>query len=315
MSDPERSEDEIEKIIESNEVIEEDGRVDDLEAQGNEQDVADATKKEEVKVKKVRNPQPKLNVERLKGPRGIQTIEGIFEKVKFKGRGYEEHDLKTLLKGYQYWCHRLYPKFMFEDCIERIERLGTNKLLQTHIKKIRMDMLFLDDEEIVSNDEENEGGLEPEIDPFNVLISTESQQSVPDELSEEQLERIRLNKEQALRRRQQRNMTQTQSQLVGEASTSNMIQDEDILNTCVESLPDELESDSEFAIRDLSPATVEKSSEDSLIRNELCQANKDMQELSTSNVFQDVFPTSEQASSEDFSNKEIISEVENMDLD
>lgn len=179
------------------------------------------TQKEEPKVKRLRNPQPKLNVDRLKGPRGIQTVEGILKKIKFKGRGHEEGDLNSLMRGYEYWCHRLFPKFTFDDCLDKIERLGTKREIQTHIKKIRMDLLLSDDiNGTVPNDDENETeNPETQIpitqdDPFNALISLESEtpnvqdrnvtsQTQTSKLSEEQLERIRINRERAQRIRMQ----------------------------------------------------------------------------------------------------------------
>lgn len=78
----------------------------------------------------IKNPQPKLNAETLKGPRGIHTLPQVFEKVKFKGKGYEERDLNLLMKTYEYWCHRLFPKFSFDDCLARLEKLGTKKAVQ-----------------------------------------------------------------------------------------------------------------------------------------------------------------------------------------
>ncbi|KAJ8976863.1 hypothetical protein NQ317_014258 [Molorchus minor] len=52
-----------------------------------------------------------------------------------RGRGQEEHDLNLLMKTYEYWCHRLIPKFSFDDCITRLETLGSKRATQTHIKK------------------------------------------------------------------------------------------------------------------------------------------------------------------------------------
>lgn len=86
--------------------------------------------KKETKVKRVRNPQPKLDVERLRGPRGIRMLEKVFQDVKFKGRGNEEEDLTLLMKHYEYWCHRMFPKFPFDDCLEKMEKLGHKRYLQ-----------------------------------------------------------------------------------------------------------------------------------------------------------------------------------------
>ncbi|EDX05400.1 GD24149 [Drosophila simulans] len=48
----------------------------------------------EPKKRAVRNPRPRLTVETLRGPRGIQTIEDYFKDIKFKGKGYEKTDLE-----------------------------------------------------------------------------------------------------------------------------------------------------------------------------------------------------------------------------
>lgn len=78
----------------------------------------------------IRNPQPKLNLETLKGKKGLLTLQGYFEKGKFKGKGHEEEDLRTMMKTYEYWCHRLFPKFTFDDCLDHLEKLGTKKGVQ-----------------------------------------------------------------------------------------------------------------------------------------------------------------------------------------
>lgn len=105
------------------------------EPQGNPDDEAEeAPARTEQKPKRVvKNPQPKLNADTLKGPRGIHTLDKFFEKVKFKGKGYEEQDLNLLMKTYEYWCHRLFPKFSFDDCLARIEKLGTKKTVQVKL--------------------------------------------------------------------------------------------------------------------------------------------------------------------------------------
>lgn len=95
------------------------------------QENAESETRKEVKPKRVvKNPQPKLNEQTLKGPKGLAAIESYFERVKFKGRGYEEQDLNILLKTYEYWCHRLFPKFPFDSCIARLEKLGTKRATQ-----------------------------------------------------------------------------------------------------------------------------------------------------------------------------------------
>jgi len=95
-----------------------------------------------VKPKKVTtNPQPKLDADRLLGKRGIGTLEALFKDVKYKGKGYEREDLDLVLKKMEHWAHRLFPRFTFDESIERYERLGLKKPVQTYVKRMRMNML------------------------------------------------------------------------------------------------------------------------------------------------------------------------------
>ena len=64
-----------------------------------------------------------------------------FPKLKFRGKGHEvtfpffnnsfssklqASDLKYLLKQYELWANRVYPKYTFKDFIKRVERLGSS---------------------------------------------------------------------------------------------------------------------------------------------------------------------------------------------
>lgn len=121
----------------------------------------------------VRNPIPKLNTERLKGPKGIHTIEKYFEGFKFHGKGYEKLDLDRVMKRMEHWGHRLFPKLDFDDFLGKVEKLGTKKDLQVFIKKYRQDMLSADDNLTTPNDmdvEEDNEQDEP-VDEFDILIA------------------------------------------------------------------------------------------------------------------------------------------------
>lgn len=83
-----------------------------------------------IKPKRVMNPQPKLNAQLLAGPKGFTSISGYFKNIKYKGKGYEEEDLNTMMKIYEHWCHRLFPKYPFDDCLAKIEQLGNKKAVQ-----------------------------------------------------------------------------------------------------------------------------------------------------------------------------------------
>lgn len=122
----------------------------------------------------VRNPQPKLNTERLKGPKGIHTIEKYFEGFKFHGKGHEKADLDRVMKRIEHWAHRLFPKLDYDDFLGRLEALGTKKDLQVFIKKYRMDMITADEDTSIKDiidDEENEEADNAPIDEFDMLIT------------------------------------------------------------------------------------------------------------------------------------------------
>jgi len=203
------------------------------EDQDPDEDAEQEADKKEIKTKRVRNPQPKLDAERLKRPRGLTMLANVFEKVKFKGRGYEEQDLSMLMKNYEYWCHRLFPKLPFDDCLERIERLGSKKPVQTYLKKIRMDLLLEEDNTEPNIDEENnvdntESVENTERSDFDDLLPQRSQPSSNtqgDGLTDEQLERIRINRERAQRLRQQmiiRNREKAEMELMNKSLSNDL---------------------------------------------------------------------------------------------
>lgn len=121
----------------------------------------------------VRNPIPKLNTERLKGPKGIHTIEKHFEGIKFHGKGYEKKDLDRLMKRLEHWAHRLFPKLDFDDFLEKTEKLGSKKDLSVFITKYRNDMISSDYGEISQNNVSDNEPVESNspVDEFDLLIA------------------------------------------------------------------------------------------------------------------------------------------------
>ncbi|XP_042863795.1 TIMELESS-interacting protein-like [Penaeus japonicus] len=187
---------------------------------------------EPVKPKRViKNPQPKLDVHRLGGPRGIPVLQKSYKDVKWKGKGYEKEDLDVLLKRLEHWAHRLFPKLPFNDVLEQIEKQGFKKPVQVLIKKLRLDM-FTESEMNGENPEEDNvrRGIhdeepvieEPPVDIFDELLGQNgfptpqpttapaftSVPSAPTQstftLTEEQRERVERNKRLAAERRQAR---------------------------------------------------------------------------------------------------------------
>ena len=76
------------------------------------------------------------SIHRLISERGLPALRHVFEKAKFKGKGHEAEDLKTLIRHMEHWAHRLFPKLQFEDFIDRVEYLGNRKEVQTCLKRI-----------------------------------------------------------------------------------------------------------------------------------------------------------------------------------
>ncbi|XP_056235922.1 TIMELESS-interacting protein [Seriola aureovittata] len=180
------------------------------------------------KRKGVRRPQPKLDSQRLISERGLPALRTLFDNVHYKGKGHEAADLRLLMQKMENWAHRLYPKLQFEDFIDKVEKLGNKKEVQTCLKRIRLDMP-LTDEDFMGKD--GEEGTAPELqvfgdpDPFSGMSFSDDVQR-PDHstparatppapspaapsLTEEQRRRMELNRQRAMERRLARQQQQT----------------------------------------------------------------------------------------------------------
>lgn len=142
-----------------------------VKADGDE-DNADGQRVEPPKKKKVVRKMFVLNSERLKGRKGVHTIEKLYEGFKYKGKGHEKEDLDRVMKRLEYWAFRLFPKLDFDDILAKCEHLGHKKDLQVHLKRYRMGIITADDIMDTNNDiiEEEE---EKEDDP--AIMRTESE--------------------------------------------------------------------------------------------------------------------------------------------
>ncbi|XP_034089665.1 TIMELESS-interacting protein isoform X3 [Gymnodraco acuticeps] len=117
------------------------------------------------KRKGVKRPQPKLDSQRLLSERGLPALRTLFDNVRFKGKGKEAEDLRLLMQKMENWAHRLYPKMQFEDFIEKVEKLGNKKDVQTCLKRIRLDMPMIY-EDFMGGEEAPETDVFREPDPF-----------------------------------------------------------------------------------------------------------------------------------------------------
>ncbi|NXP82902.1 TIPIN protein, partial [Ramphastos sulfuratus] len=183
------------------------------EADGNQQsqtkDSAVATRKA------VKRQMPKLDAHRLISERGLPALRHMFDNVKFKGKGHEAEDLKTLIQHMEHWAHRLFPKLQFEDFIDRVETLGNKKEVQTCLKRIRLDLPILHEDFANKQDggEESNGLDAAAEDERTSSGNAEEFSFLPGTtLTEEQQERIKKNRQLALERRQAKLQSNSQSQ-------------------------------------------------------------------------------------------------------
>ncbi|XP_023020430.2 uncharacterized protein [Leptinotarsa decemlineata] len=243
-------------------------------------DDEDSSKKVVKPKRVIRNPQPKLNEQTLRTSKGLPALTNHFKRVKFKGRGHEAEDLNVLMKTYEYWCHRLFPKFPFDACIARLETLGTKRGTQVLMKKIRLGMEIADDDNKMVSDEEHEGeavateGFRDTFDNrFDQLLTgnRESERTSEPDTTEEQLERIRQNRLRAEALRKQRlektkSMSQNETNM-NNSSAGNVVSSADnILNIVNEDI--ESEKPEETEISSTSRSRVLSSDEEEIAHSE-----------------------------------------------
>ncbi|NXI49214.1 TIPIN protein, partial [Chloroceryle aenea] len=172
--------------------------------------------------KTVKRPMPKLDAQRLISERGLPALRHMFDNVKFKGKGHEAEDLKTLIRHMEHWAHRLFPKLQFEDFIDRVESLGNKKEVQTCLKRIRLDLPILHEDFAANEDGGGESnGLDTAAEDVHSSSGNAGELDLlsATTLTEEQQERMKKNRQLALERRQAKLQWNSQSQH-NELSTS-----------------------------------------------------------------------------------------------
>ncbi|NXO04193.1 TIPIN protein, partial [Rhinopomastus cyanomelas] len=166
--------------------------------------------------KAVKRHIPKLDAQRLISERGLPALRHLFDNVKFKGKGHEAEDLKTLIQHMEHWAHRLFPKLQFEDFIDKVESLGNKKEVQTCLKRIRLDLPIVHEDFAHNADGGGESkGLDPadeDVRPSSFGNVEEFASPPSTALTEEQQERIKKNRQLALERRQAKMQSSSQSQ-------------------------------------------------------------------------------------------------------
>uniref|UniRef100_A0A3Q0R1W3 TIMELESS-interacting protein n=1 Tax=Amphilophus citrinellus TaxID=61819 RepID=A0A3Q0R1W3_AMPCI len=172
-------------------------------AEGDEGEVSRLADVPAAKRRGVKRPQPKLDSHRLISEKGLPALKTLFDKIYFKGKGHEAADLRMLMQKMENWAHRLYPKLQFEDFIDKVEKLGSKKEVQTCLKRIRLDMPLTHEDFTAA-----EVQIFGDPDPFSVNELQGQIQSTPafappptPSLTEEQRRRMELNRQRALEKR------------------------------------------------------------------------------------------------------------------
>ncbi|XP_075431487.1 TIMELESS-interacting protein isoform X2 [Ascaphus truei] len=165
----------------------------------------------------VKRPLPKLDAQRLTSQRGLPALRHMFDGTKFKGKGHEPEDLKTLIRQMEHWAHRLFPKLQFEDFLSRLETLGNKKEVQTCLKRIRMDLPIVHEdftsEDVVVQMEDNDLDLPSgDFDALPESLAPPLTQPSVADLSEETRQRIERNRHLALEKRMSKMQAQAGSQ-------------------------------------------------------------------------------------------------------
>lgn len=54
----------------------------------------------------------------------------IFADIQLKGKGHELSDLNRVMTKLEYWTHRLFPRYNFDEVLARVEKLGAKRQVE-----------------------------------------------------------------------------------------------------------------------------------------------------------------------------------------
>uniref|UniRef100_A0A915MNB7 TIMELESS-interacting protein n=1 Tax=Meloidogyne javanica TaxID=6303 RepID=A0A915MNB7_MELJA len=98
------------------------------------ENVWEKTEEDETKnsKRKIRRPQPKLSEKELTSEKGIEALKASFDNFNFPKEYDPYQKLDILLNKMECWAHNLFPKMNFDDCLDKIEKLGRKRLVQNN---------------------------------------------------------------------------------------------------------------------------------------------------------------------------------------
>eukprot|EP00731_Ephydatia_muelleri_P030777 Em0022g291a len=109
---------------------------------------------------KKRKPLLTLTNERIFSEKGIPYLPKEFSKLKFRGKGNEAADLAYLLKQYEHWANRLFPKLTSTDVTDRIESLAKKKEFKGQLKDLRRRWIRGSTPPIIDDDDDDMGNAD-----------------------------------------------------------------------------------------------------------------------------------------------------------
>lgn len=120
--------------------------------------------KVEKKTEKKKRPRVTLNEEKLIGKNGIRELPKMLKGVKFQGKGYEKDDLNLLLRKIEHWAHLMVPQSQFIDVVDKLEQLGSRKIVKEHAHIVKTGLPIRDEveEDEMVHETENDENLRAE---------------------------------------------------------------------------------------------------------------------------------------------------------
>lgn len=127
-----------------------------------------------------RRPVAKLDEERLLGPDGFPSLLKDYKAFKVSGKGREAQDLERLFRIYHGWTHRLFPKYRFQDTVERVEKLCRSRRMAVNLRVWRDEAHGLTRSQ---PEDDTESGSEPEVNPLNTNETRSPQSGAQSQVS------------------------------------------------------------------------------------------------------------------------------------
>ncbi|KRX65693.1 TIMELESS-interacting protein [Trichinella sp. T9] len=155
----------------------------------------------------------KLNEARLTGPSGLPALAKLYSNFNLNVGKDEFSNLNAVMHKMELWAHQLYPSLRFDDVLERLEKLGHKKTVQTFLAKCREDAFRRDSDSSEGEAENEELSLKDlffmdanKSNNYNDLSNAknEVEKTEQTQLTEEQLARIEANRLRAKQLREQK---------------------------------------------------------------------------------------------------------------